>query len=111
MDLKENVQKEANNKDENIKEKTKRAIPLKNRYTLKQKLDVVKEAEITSIHATSNKYGIDRASIRDWIKQKSNLEKEKIIILLNIELRVQEEKFRHLNMSLKYFNGSIIIEN
>lgn len=42
MDLKKNVQKEANNKNENIKEETKRAIPLKNRYTLKQKLDVVK---------------------------------------------------------------------
>ena len=54
----------------------KKAIPLKNRYTLKQKLDVIKEAEITSIHATSIKYGIDRASIRDWIKMKTILEKE-----------------------------------
>jgi hypothetical protein len=66
MDLKENVQKEVkNNDDKNLKEETKRAIPLKNRYTLKQKLDVFKEIEITSIHVTSNKNGIDRASIRD----------------------------------------------
>ena len=66
MDLKENVPKEVkNNDDKNLKEETKRAIPLKNRYTLKQKLDVFKEIEITSIHATSNKNGIDRASIRD----------------------------------------------
>jgi hypothetical protein len=66
MDLKENVQKEVkNNDDKNLKEETKRAIPLKNRYTLKQKLDVFKEIEITSIYATSNKNGIDRASIRD----------------------------------------------
>ena len=72
MDSQENSKK----LDENIKKENKKAIPLKNRYTLKQKLDVIKEAEITSIHATSNKYGIDRASIRDWIKMKTILEKE-----------------------------------
>ena len=62
--------------DENIKKENKKAIPLKNRYTLKQKLDVIKEAEITSIYAISNKYGIDIASIRGWIKMKTTLEKE-----------------------------------
>ena len=68
---------ESSKKDyENLKKENKKAIPLKNRYTLKQKLDVIKEAQITSIHATSNKYGIDRASIRDWIKMKTILEKE-----------------------------------
>jgi hypothetical protein len=72
MDSQESFKKD----DENLKKENKKTIPLKNRYTLKQKLDIIKEAEITSIHATSIKYGIDRASIRDWIKMKTILEKE-----------------------------------
>ena len=45
MDSQESSKKE----NENLKKENKKAIPLKNRYTLKQKLDVIKEAEITSI--------------------------------------------------------------
>ena len=55
--------------------KTKNIIPKKNKYTIKQKLDIIKESNLTSIHAVSAKYGIDRNSVRDWIKQKDLLEK------------------------------------
>ena len=77
MDLQENVQKEVKNNDgKNPNDGDKKTLPLKNRYTLKQKLDVVKEEEFTSIHAVSNKNFIDSSSIWNWIKQKGILEKE-----------------------------------
>ena len=37
----------------------KNIIPKKNKYTIKQKLGVVKDSYLTSIHAVSAKYGID----------------------------------------------------
>ena len=33
--------------------KTKNIIPKKNKYTIKQKLDIIKESNLTSIHAVS----------------------------------------------------------
>ena len=44
-----------------------------NKYTLVQKIAVVNEAEKTSLHIASEKYGIDRKSIREWIAHKQDL--------------------------------------
>ena len=38
-------------------------------------MGIIKESNLTSIYAVSAKYGIDRNSVRDWIKQKDLLEK------------------------------------
>ena len=38
-------------------------------------MGIIKESNLTSIHAVSAKYGIYRNSVRDWIKQKDLLEK------------------------------------
>lgn len=112
MDLEENVQKEVkNNDDKNPKVGDKKDIPLKNRYIIKQKLDVVKEVEITSIHAVSNKYGIDRETIRDWIKQKAFLEKETNKTTNYWIKGAGRKSYTFDYMSHKYSNGSIIIVN
>lgn len=64
-ELKENSQDDQKDAIKLINTYNKSAIPLKNQYTIKQKLNAVKESNLTSIHPASNKYGIDRASIRD----------------------------------------------
>jgi hypothetical protein len=46
------------------------------KYTLKQKLDIAREARGSSIYAASKKYGIDRKRIREWIEQEEKLEDE-----------------------------------
>ena len=38
-----------------------------NKYTLAQKIAFVTEAEKTSLHIVSAKYGIDRKSIKEWL--------------------------------------------
>lgn len=66
--LKENPQNNQKDVIGIVNAHNKRAISLKNKYTINQKLNVVREVNLTSIYATANKYGIYRASIRDWIK-------------------------------------------
>jgi hypothetical protein len=75
VEQEENIQNEVKDNDKLPMNINKKAIPLKHKYKLKQKLNIVKEATLTSIHAVSNKYGIDRTSVRDCIKQKDILEK------------------------------------
>ena len=75
-ELKDSKIKESDNEIiPNNHQESKNIIPKKNKYTIKQKLGIIKESNLTSIHAVSAKYGIDRNSVRDWIKQKDLLEK------------------------------------
>ena len=48
----------------------------KNKYTIEEKLSIINQAKSESLHSLSNKYGIDRKTIRDWIKLEDTLKKQ-----------------------------------
>ena len=56
-----------------MKEPTNIKIKIRNKYSITEKLEFIKLAEEASIHQVSNKYSIERNSIRGWIKQKEDL--------------------------------------
>ena len=49
------------------------ASPEKNKYFIEEKLSIINEEKINSLHSIVKKYGIVRKSIRDWANQKEEL--------------------------------------
>ena len=46
-------------------------------YDTAQKLEAVKYAKENSIHSAAKKFRVDRQSIKDWVKQEDELERQR----------------------------------
>lgn len=72
--------KDETSKDKEEEKKEIKAIKWehqkKNKYTIEEKLSIINQAKSESLHSLSNKYGIDRKTIRDWIKLEDTLKKQ-----------------------------------
>ena len=62
--------------EEKKKSKLKNGNIKKNKYTIEEKLSLINQAKSESLRSLSNKYGIDRKTIRDWIKLEDTLKKQ-----------------------------------
>ena len=76
--LKENKDHEQNKNSEeksiqDLKSEYKWPHQKKNKYSIEEKLSIINEAKINSLHSIAKKYGIDRKSIRDWVSQEEEL--------------------------------------
>ena len=54
-----------------------RAKKVKRSFTIDKKLEVIKYAKANSIHNASREFGIDRKTIREWIKKEDDFLKMK----------------------------------
>ena len=94
--------------EEDKHSKANSCISFNRRFTVAEKLKVIKYAEENSLHDASDLYGISRQAIRYWIQEKEEL--MKVTNKMSTITLHQGNLLKRFHMKVKFLIMSIIKE-